>query len=103
MPSACGPRSGCSKIATKQQAEFLRPAPDGFIAHIDAALCHEVLNIPKAQREAKVQPHCLADNICWKPVASTGYRLHSLPPIIEPETAKPQIAPLSKAQVIDVR
>jgi hypothetical protein len=79
MPAACGTRPGSSKIASEEPTELPCPTADGLIADIDAALghqVHQVFNITKAQRESEVQPHCLANNVCWKPMASIGNYLH---------------------------
>ena len=48
--------------------ELDRPAPDRLVADVDAALGEQLLNVPKAEREAEIQPHRMADYVRRKPV-----------------------------------
>ena len=101
VPTARGAGPCSLKIASEEPPELLCTASDGLMADINTTLGHEVFNITKTWREPEAQPNCLADDICWKPVASIGNRFHPLPSPIEPETSKSQFAHLSMAQVID--
>src|SRR5271169_2876435 len=70
MPSHGRRRPRLAQVLGKQPSEFLRPAADRLIAHIDAALSHEIFDIPKAQGEPEIQPHHLANDIRREPMAS---------------------------------
>ena len=48
---------------SKRQA----PLPHGFVCRGDAALRHELLDVPIAQAEAKVEPDSVADDLRWEP------------------------------------
>src|SRR5258708_35703588 len=50
--------------------EFQRPLTDGFIRQDDAALRHNLFNITETEREAKIQPHAVTDNLRREAVAS---------------------------------
>jgi len=47
-------------------AELERPLPHGFMTDHDAAGRHHVLDHAQAEREAKVQPHRLANHLGWE-------------------------------------
>ena len=58
------------------EAKFYRPAADGFIRDIDASLSQQVLDIPKAEWKAEIQPDGILDDIRWKAVAMIGDGVH---------------------------
>ena len=77
VPSGtCGRRSA-SEIVRNLRSEFVCPVSDRFIAEFDAAFCQQFLDIAKAQRESKVQPNRLSDNIGRKPMPFERNRCHS--------------------------
>src|SRR4051812_45795208 len=45
-------------------AEFQAPLPDRLVGHRDAACCQHLLNHAQAQREAEIEPHRVADELC---------------------------------------
>ena len=63
----------------EEPAELQSPAADGFIADLDPALGHELLNIAKAQRETEIEPHGMSDDVDREPVASIRNGLLGLP------------------------
>jgi hypothetical protein len=50
---------------SKRQA----PLAHGFVCQGDAALHHELLDVPIAQAEAKVEPDSVAEDLHWEPMA----------------------------------
>src|SRR5258708_20442285 len=42
------------------------PLPHRFIGHDNPALCQKFLNISITEREVKIEPHCVADNLGWE-------------------------------------
>ena len=53
-------------------AELERPLPDGLVADHNAACRQHFLDHAQAEREAKVQPHRLADHLGREAMASIG-------------------------------
>ncbi|GHO51250.1 hypothetical protein KSX_94130 [Ktedonospora formicarum] len=49
--------------------EFEAPLMHCFKAHDDTALCQQFLNIAKTEREAEIEPYCVADNLRWEAIA----------------------------------
>ncbi len=49
-----------------------RPLADGFIAYNDSALSEEFFHITKAQREAIVEPHRVANDVLGEPKTFVG-------------------------------
>ena len=54
----------------KMPSKFLRPVPDRLVGDDDAAGCKHVLDHAQAEREAKVEPHRLSDDLSGKAVAA---------------------------------
>jgi hypothetical protein len=52
------PNLGC-----KHRAEPMPPEPDRLMAHVDAALVEQILDVPKRKRETNVQHHRQADDL----------------------------------------
>ena len=46
--------------------KFQAPLPNRFIGDHDPALCQQFFNIAKAEREAEIQPHRVADDFRWE-------------------------------------
>ena len=59
----------------KELTEVPRPAMNGLIAVLDAALGQEVFDVTEAQREPKVQPHRSPNDVRREPMARIGDRL----------------------------
>jgi hypothetical protein len=57
------------ETASVRRPELQSPAADRLIGHDDAALEQHFLDQPQAQREPKVQPDRVGDDLGWKPVA----------------------------------
>ena len=71
------------------RAELDRPAADGLVADIDAALSQQLLDVPEAQVEPKIQPHRVADHVRREAVSFERKRSH------EPQPDKGSQAALS--------
>ena len=52
----------------KIPAKLLCPAPDSFVADHDPTDCEHVLDHSQAEREAKIQPHGMRDDLGGKPM-----------------------------------
>ena len=59
-------------------AELERPAPDGLIGRIDAALGEHVLDIAIAQCEPEVEPDSMLDDRRWKAMTGVGQAAHAI-------------------------
>jgi hypothetical protein len=46
--------------------------PHGFVGQRDPALRHQLFDVPVAQAEAEVQPHTMANDLGWEPMALVG-------------------------------
>lgn len=53
----------------KDPAELHRPLPHGLMADQDAASRQHLIHHPQAEREAKIQPHNMSDDLRWKPIS----------------------------------
>lgn len=76
MPARRRRRSALLQPPSDQQSELFRPAADGFVADVDAALGQQLLDIAKAQAEAEIQPDGMADHLRRETVALERQRLH---------------------------
>ena len=65
-----------TEIPGKVQSELQRPAPDCFIAHVDASLGEQVLNVAEAQCEPEIKPYGMANEVGRKAVSTIGNRFH---------------------------
>jgi len=52
--------------------EPLTPATDRLVGHLDASLGQEILDITKAQGEAVIEPHGVADDLRREPVPAVA-------------------------------
>src|SRR5436190_1996163 len=66
----------CAQTPSDHWSKHLHPAPDGFVRDIYAALSQQLLDIPKTQGEAEIEPHSVLDDLGWKPVAGIRQDLH---------------------------
>jgi hypothetical protein len=57
------------EAASVRRPELQRPPADSLIGHDDAALEQHFLDQPQAQREPKVQPDRMGDDLGWKAMA----------------------------------
>jgi len=58
-----------SQTACDLRPEFQHPPANRLIAHLDATLGHEILDIAVAQREPKIRPNGVLDDCRWELVA----------------------------------
>ena len=65
-------RAVCSQSAYDRRAEGEDPAPDGFVAHLDAALSQELLDITVAEGEAQVHPDGAVDDLGREAITGVG-------------------------------
>src|SRR6476659_10488532 len=59
--------------------ELRTPAPDRLITHHNTTRKHQLLDLTKARREAKVQPHTMVDDLHWVAVALVRRRCGAHP------------------------
>jgi site-specific DNA recombinase len=52
--------------------EFPAPIPHGFVRQQNAALGHQLFDVPVAEAKAKVEPHTMADDLRREPMALVG-------------------------------
>ena len=64
-------------ITGDQPPELQKPAPDGLVRNVDAALCQQLLDIAKRQREPGIEPDRMLDDHRRKAMPLEGYRCHS--------------------------
>jgi len=76
MPDAVGTAASLADVGSNCSAELVRPAADGLVADIDAALRQQIFDLAKAHRETIVEPDHVTDDIRRKPVPLEGYLLH---------------------------
>ena len=62
--------TSAAKFLGEQRPELQHPSPDRFIGDIQPALGQQILDIAKAEGEAKVQPHRMPDDVRRELVAS---------------------------------
>src|SRR5215472_8109644 len=89
MPFVADPRKATTDPVGKLLAKFARPLPRGFVADDDAASGHHT----KPEREAKIQPHGMADDLGGEPIpgvaGASAYRhpTRLLTPIVRASAA----------------
>lgn len=69
MPSRRRLGSAALEVARDLGAELDRPAADRLVADLDPALGEQFLDVPKAEREAEVEPYSVADRVSREPMA----------------------------------
>jgi len=69
MPEARRWAPWASQVRSDQRAKLDHPASNRFATDFDSALGESFIDIPDAEREAKIQPHRLADHIRREPMA----------------------------------
>ena len=65
MPIISSSRTPSARMICESLAELLAPLPDSLIGENDAALSHQQFNVSVAEREAKVEPDTVADDLRW--------------------------------------
>jgi hypothetical protein len=68
MPARARRRTAPLQIASNLRAELDRPATDGLITDVDAALRQQFFDVAKVRCEAEIEPNPVADNIGRKPM-----------------------------------
>src|SRR5260370_15077950 len=69
MPLVANPGQGATNLVGEAVAELARPLPHGFVADHDAARGQQLLHHAQPERKAEIQPHGMADDLGWKPMA----------------------------------
>jgi len=72
VPFVTGPWPASAQPAGVGLPEFGAPASDRFVADRDTAFEHEFLDLTEAEREPKVQPHAVVDDLDRVAVALVG-------------------------------
>jgi len=55
--------SGSTEVLGNNRPEFEKPPTDRLIADRQSALSQEILDIPVAQGEPKIEPHSMSDDV----------------------------------------
>ena len=63
MPTTEGFRSGFTQVLGNKGPEFVNPQTDRLIADRQSALSQEILDIPVAQGEPKIETHSMSDDV----------------------------------------
>jgi hypothetical protein len=63
VPFVAGVGAPTAQLIGVGLPELGTPAPDRLIADHDTTRQHQLLDLTKAQREPKVQPHAMADDL----------------------------------------
>ena len=66
-----------SDVGGNCRTEFQNPSANGFIAYINTVFCQQFLDVPKAQRKAKMEPDHPPDYCRRKSMMCVGYIAHS--------------------------
>lgn len=74
MPDITAFRGFAPQGPGKCRAKLAAPAPDGLIRDDDAAFEQHFLDQTKAQREPKIQPHRMCNQLAWKTVPFVAHR-----------------------------
>ena len=74
MPLIAGSHSSSTQRARKRGSELGAPLADRLVADDDVALGEEILNIAKAEVEAKVEPDGVGDHVRREAVTTVGRR-----------------------------
>src|ERR1700720_4954822 len=69
MPLVANPGQAATNLVGEALAELARPLPHGFVADHDAARGQQLLHHAQPEWKAEIQPHGMADNLGWKPMA----------------------------------
>src|ERR1700731_752638 len=69
MPLVANPGQAATNLVGEALAELARPLPHGFVADHDAARGQQLLHHAQPERKAEIQPHGMADDLGWKPMA----------------------------------
>src|SRR6516162_4779545 len=68
MPFVADAREPATDPVGELLAKFARPLPHRFVADDDAASGQQLLHHTKTEREAKIQPHRMADDLGGEPI-----------------------------------
>src|SRR6476646_7481627 len=63
VPLVAGAGAPPAQLVGVDLPELRTPAPDRFITDHNTTRKHQLLDLPKAQREPKVQPHTMVDDL----------------------------------------
>ena len=74
VPFVTGAGAPTAQLIGVGLPELGTPAPDRLITDHDTTCTHQLLDLPKAQREPKVQPHVMVDDLDRVAVALVGRR-----------------------------
>ena len=72
MPFVANPRKAATDLVGEVLAELARPLPHGFVADDDAARGQHLLDHAQPERKAEIQPHGVADDLGWEPIAGVA-------------------------------
>ncbi len=69
-------------LSGEQRTEAMPLEPQSFMAHIDATLMEQVLNVPKGQREADIQHHRETDDLGARLEIAEGTAFGHVPKLV---------------------
>jgi hypothetical protein len=72
MPLVARSRTPAAQLMGIGLPKCLTPIPHSRVRQDDAALGHELFDIPIAQAETEVQPHAVANDLGWEAMAFVG-------------------------------
>jgi hypothetical protein len=77
VPFVTGPGTPTAQIIRVSLAELEAPFTDRFVGEGDAARSYDLFDIAKAQGEAEVKPHCIANDLSGETMAAIHRRRHA--------------------------
>ncbi len=77
-PSRVRLRAAPSQVRSDDRPEMIHPAPDCLVGHRHPALREQIFDGAQAQREPKIEPNRLANDLGREPVAGVADFRHSL-------------------------
>jgi hypothetical protein len=86
------PRTSAAKFLGEQRPELQHPSSDRFVRDIQPAFGQQLFDIAEAEGKAKIQPHCVPDDVRRELVASKRDRCHSPSLGADPKTAKVSVS-----------
>jgi hypothetical protein len=69
MPLIARPGPSAPQLIGVGLPEFPAPIAHSFVRQQNAAFCQELFDITVAQAKANIQPHAVADDLCWEAMA----------------------------------
>jgi len=91
VPLVAGVWAAPAQLVGLGLPELVTPAPDRLVTHRDTAYEHQLFDLTKAQREPKVQPHAVIDDLHRIAVALYDAAAVLTPPILPGSPRSPNV------------